>query len=65
MNHLTLIQLPDDVRSEGYKQTKPLHYEQVFFSPSLNFKGTETEFLKAGHAYRYLQINQFTRRAYA
>ena len=61
MKHLAIIQLPNDVQSVGYVQIKPFHYEQVFYSPSLNFKGTESEFLNAGHAYSYFQIDKHTR----
>jgi len=60
-NPLSLIQLPDDIVSDGYKQTKPYHYEQVFVSASKGFKGTELEFLKAGFAYEYTQTGPFTR----
>ena len=56
-----IIQLPDDVKTAGYRQVRPFHYEQVFYSPSLDFKGTEQEFLKAGHAYAYVQVSPFTR----
>ena len=61
MQHLALIQLPNDVQAAGYKQTRPFHHEQVFHSPSLDFKGTEREFLQAGHAYVYIQIDAHTR----
>lgn len=57
----SLIQLPNDAVSVGYKQTKPYHYEQVFFSQSTNFTGTEYEFLAKGLAYAYQQLNDFTR----
>lgn len=56
-----MIQLPNDAQSSGYKQTRPYHFEQVFHSPSLNFKGTEREFLAAGHAYSYVQLDAHTR----
>lgn len=56
------IQLPNDVKSVGYKQTGPFKYEQVFESSSLDFVGTEIDFVNAGHAYKYIQINKFTRR---
>jgi hypothetical protein len=57
----SIIQLPNDVVSVGYKQTKPFHYEQVFFSQSKNFTGTEYEFLANNLAYAYQQLNDFTR----
>lgn len=60
-----LIQLPDDVVSVGYKKTSPFEFSQVFHSPSLDFTGTEAEFLKAGHAYKYVQIDAYTRRTIA
>jgi hypothetical protein len=49
------------VQSAGYVQARPFHHEQVFYSPSLDFKGTEREFLQAGHAYAYVQIDAHTR----
>lgn len=61
MNPLATIQLPNDVQSAGYVQARPFHHEQVFYSPSLDFKGTEREFLQAGHAYAYVQIDAHTR----
>jgi hypothetical protein len=56
-----LIQLPNDVQAAGYKQTRPFHHEQVFHSPSVNFTGTEREFLQAGHAYAYIQLDAYAR----
>lgn len=55
------IQLPDDVKSIGYKQVRPFHHEQVFSSASAGFTGTEREFTQAGHAYEYVQIDAHTR----
>ena len=43
-----LIQLPNDVKSVGYKQTRPFQWEQIFRSESKQFEGTEKEFLAAG-----------------
>lgn len=54
-----LIALPDDARPAGYRETRPFHWEQVFRTS--DFFGTEEEFLKAGKAYAYRQIDQFTR----
>lgn len=56
------IQLPDDALSAGYKQTRPFHFEQVFESLSIGFQGTEREFVEAGFAYAYVQIDTHTRR---
>lgn len=56
------IQLPNDAVSVGYKETRPFHHEQVFSSASAQFIGTEREFVKAGHAYQFTQVDQFTRR---
>jgi hypothetical protein len=61
MENLQLIQLPNDVVSVGYKQTKPFKFEQVFFSKSKNFTGTEHEFLQKGFAYAYAQTSKYTR----
>ena len=55
------VSMPNDVISKGYIKTRPFQYEQVFYSPSLNFEGTENQFIKAGHAYRYMQITPFRR----
>jgi hypothetical protein len=56
-----MVQLPDDVIDQGYTQTRPYHYEQVFYSPSNDFKGTEKQFLNAGLAYRYNQLDKHVR----
>ena len=56
-----LIQLPDDVVPVGYAETKPFHHEQVFYSKSKDFTGTELAFLKAGYAYRYSQLGDHVR----
>lgn len=55
------IQLPNDAEAIGYQQEKPFHYQQIFVSKSCNFSGTEHEFLKAGHAYAYIQTDKHTR----
>jgi hypothetical protein len=57
-----LIQLPNDIQAHSYKQTAPFQWEQVYSSASKRFIGTEREFLAAGHAYAYVQVDQFTRR---
>ena len=56
------IQLPDDAISTGYKETRPFHHEQVFSSKSCSFEGTEREFVNAGHAYQYIQLDDYSRR---
>jgi hypothetical protein len=63
-NPLALVQLPDDAQPVGYKQTRPYHWEQVFYSESLDFEGTEDEFLASGFAYEYTQASPFTRITY-
>ena len=60
-NPLAIIQLPDDVTSKGYIQTRPYHHEQVFHSENHKFTGTEREFLAAGFAYAYIQTGLHTR----
>lgn len=55
------ISLPNDAQATGYKQTKPYHWEQVFTSATTNFTGTEMEFVVAGHGYKYLTVDLFTR----
>lgn len=56
-----LVQLPNDVVSQGYKVVRPFHHEQVFHSPSIGFTGTERQFVEAGHAYAYRQTDVYTR----
>ena len=56
------VQLPNDAVSCGYKETRPFHFEQVFRSQSACFTGTEQEFVAAGHAYNFIQLDDFTRR---
>ena len=60
-----LIQLPDDANSVGYKQTKPYHFDQVFHSSMHGFTGTEQEFLDAGLAYKYVQLDNFSRLSFS
>ena len=55
------ISLPNDAQAAGYKQTKPYQWEQVFTSETANFTGTENQFVAAGHGYKYLTIDRFTR----
>ena len=57
-----MIQLPSDAVSVGYKETRPFNFEQVFQSQAAGFTGTEEEFVRAGYAYRYVQLDQVTRR---
>lgn len=59
MNYL--IALPNDVKAVGYRETRPFQFDQVFSSESLGFTGTEQEFLQAGLAYAYRQVDKFTR----
>ena len=56
-----LVQLPDDAVSVGYREVRPYHFEQVFSSESADFTGTEREFIQNGHAYGYIQIDEYTR----
>ena len=58
------IQLPEDAVAKGYKETRPCYFEQVFFSSSRNFTGTEDEFFEAGFAYYYEQVNKHWRSLY-
>ena len=57
-----LICLPDDAVSVGYMKVSEFQFAQVFRSQSKNFEGTEAQFLEAGHAYQYTQIDKHTRR---
>lgn len=54
-------QLPDDVQAKGYKQVRPYHHEQVFYSHKHNFEGTAYEFIQNGFGYYYQQIGEFRR----
>lgn len=51
------IQLPDDVIAQGYRETRPFHHEQVFYSRQHEFTGTEREFIKVGLAYEFYESN--------
>ena len=55
------VSLPDDAVSVGYQRTRRYDPEEVFHSPSLKFTGTAREFLSAGHAYRYIQLDKWRR----
>ena len=57
-----MIQLPNDAAAAGYRETRPFQWEQVFHSESAAFTGTEREFVKAGHAYEYVQLDTYSRR---
>jgi len=61
--HSTLTQLPDDAKLIGYKQSRPFHFEAVYKSVSCDFIGSESDFVKSGNGYFYLQIDKYTRRA--
>ena len=52
------IQMPDDVKSVGYRQTRPFCWEQVFHSDKHNFEGTELDFVGAGYAYKYIELER-------
>jgi hypothetical protein len=54
-------QLPDDVISMGYRQTKPYCWEQLFYSPKHDFLGTEKDFIAAGYGYAYQQAGEYKR----
>lgn len=56
-----MYQIPDDAISQGWRETRPLQYEQVFSSVSANFTGTERQFIAAGHGYTYSVIDKHTR----
>ena len=56
-----MIQLPDDVVENGYKQTSSYNWEQVFFSPSKNFEGTEKDFVTNRLGYEYVDISPYKR----
>lgn len=60
---LTMIQLPEDVVSVGYKRNKinSFIFEQVFYSKEHDFKGAEEEFVKAGIGYRYYKVGDYIR----
>lgn len=56
-----LVQLPNDVKSVGYRQVRPYHWEQVFHSEQHDFIGTQEEFIRKGLAYEYKQTTKSTR----
>ena len=57
------IQLPGDVVSKGYRRSKKnrFEHEQIFYSPSLNFEGSEQDFVDAGYGYSFTQLDKYTR----
>lgn len=59
-----LIQLPNDAIASGFQKSERNRFEveQVFYSPKHNFRGTERDFVKAGFAYAYVQVDKHTRR---
>lgn len=56
-----MVQLPNDAISVGYKQTGEYRWEQVFYSSSCGFEGTEREFLACGLGYEYIQLDNYRR----
>lgn len=58
---LLLTQLPDDVVSAGYRKINDFKFAQIFRSVKLGFEGTEQDFVKAGLAYQYKQLDAHTR----
>lgn len=56
------IQLPNDVVSRGYIQTKPYQFEQLFYSAALDMLGTEKEFVAKGYGYSYADLCRNSRR---
>ena len=63
MNQYTTggIELPSDAKSVGYKKINRFEFAQVFTSEKNNFTGTEQEFVNAGLAYKYLQVDAYKR----
>jgi len=59
------IQLPDDVKIISQRMMPNYQIETIYHSDRCNFTGTEQEFIKAGHGYKYIQINKFERRLVA
>lgn len=59
-----LIAMPNDAKLTGYRRStrNPFEFDAVFESQSCDFTGSKAEFLAKGHAYAYVQIDQFTRR---
>lgn len=57
-----MYEIPSDAKAMGYKETRPYHFEQIFYSASCNFTGTEREFAEKGFGYKYEIIDKFTRR---
>ena len=56
-----MIQLPNDVKTVSQRMLSNYTVETVYYSPSNDFQGTEEEFVAAGLAYKYIQIDKFTR----
>jgi len=58
-----LVQLPKDAESMGYKKspTNRFEFNQVFHSEEHNFTGTERDFVAAGLAHEYIELDKFRR----
>jgi len=58
-----MIQLPDDARPVSYQRSKTnaFEFDQVWHSKEKDFTGTESDFLAAGHGYKYIQVDTFRR----
>ena len=56
------IAMPNDAMAAIVKLLRPFHWEQTFTSASCDFTGTEREFVAAGHAYAYIDIDKHARR---
>jgi hypothetical protein len=58
-----LIQLPDDASQVGCQRhpANPYEFEAIYESASKAFRGTEREFLNAGLAYEYIQVDKHKR----
>lgn len=58
------VQLPDGVKQVGCKKIGPFEFSPIYHSATHNFTGTEQDFIDAGLAYRYREIDRFTIIAY-
>ena len=57
----SVVQLPADVVFGVYKKVAPFRFEQIFTSRKYKFSGSELDFLNAGLAYAYRDINKHKR----
>lgn len=55
-----MVSLPDDAVLKGYVRNG-WEWSAVYSSKSVDFEGTEEQFINAGYAYKYTQLGKYAR----